>query len=79
MRQRTINWNGHMRDMRRYRSPEQMLIREMLAALKAAQPVLAEEAELRESACIPEYLDQAQKALRAVDAAITKAERHTNG
>lgn len=36
MRQRTINWSGAMRDMRRYRSPEQMLIREMLDALKEA-------------------------------------------
>lgn len=74
MRQRTINWAGAMRDMRKYRSPESRLIREMLDALKAAQPVLAEEAELRASADIHEYIDPAQKALKLVNAAIKKAE-----
>jgi len=33
MRQRTINWAGAMRDMRKYRSPENRLIREMAEAL----------------------------------------------
>lgn len=41
MRQRTINWAGAMRDMRKYRSPENRLIREMLTALKAADQALA--------------------------------------
>jgi len=40
MRQRTINWAGAMRDMKRYRSPEQMLIREALQAIKDADMTL---------------------------------------
>jgi len=40
MRQRTINWAGAMRDMKRYRTPEQMLIREALQAIKDADMTL---------------------------------------
>jgi len=40
MRQPTINWSGAMRDMKRYRSPEQMLIREALQAIKDADMTL---------------------------------------
>jgi len=40
MRQRTIDWNAAMRDMRKYRTPEQMLIRETLQAIKDADMTL---------------------------------------
>jgi hypothetical protein len=37
MRQRSINFSAAMRDMQAYRSPEQMLIREMLDVLKVVE------------------------------------------
>jgi hypothetical protein len=40
MRQRTINWAGAMRDMKRHRTPEQMLASETLATLKDADKAL---------------------------------------
>jgi dihydroxyacetone kinase DhaKLM complex PTS-EIIA-like component DhaM len=60
---RQINWPAMQRDMKRYRSPEQMLIREMAEALKAARGLLR--------GYIGEPIDK-------IDAVIAKAERHTN-
>lgn len=64
MRQRHINWNAARRDMQRYRSPDQMLIREMTEALKAARGLLRG------------YIGEP---INKIDAVIAKAERHTNG
>ena len=64
MRQRTINWNGAMRDMRRHRSPEQMLIREMLDALKHVETDV--------------QWHDGSPTLRMIRKLIGKAERHTN-
>lgn len=62
MRQRSINWAGAMRDMRRHRTPEQMLQREMLEALKLSRNLLR---------------GHAGEAIDKIDATIAKAEaRH---
>jgi hypothetical protein len=68
MRQRFTNFSGAMRDMRNHRSPEQMLIREMLAALKQAEEMLADIGLFAD--------DEPRVTFRRV---IAKAERHTNG
>lgn len=65
MRQRSINFAGAMRDMQRYRSPEQMLIREMLDALKVVENDV--------------QWHDGSPTLRMIRKLIGKAERHTNG
>jgi hypothetical protein len=61
---RQINWPAMQRDMKRYRSPEQMLIREMLDVLKEAQVSIDADAD--------------PTTYHRISAAIRKAERHTN-
>lgn len=65
MRQRTINWPAALRDMHRYRSPEQMLIREMLEALKVIEGDV--------------QWPDGSPTLRMIRKLIGKAERHTHG
>jgi hypothetical protein len=71
---RHLNWNAMHRDMKRYRSPEQMLIREMLGDLRRLADHLAMWAE--------DHADEATSetwaALHCARETITKAERHTN-
>lgn len=64
MRQRTINWDAAKRDMQRYRSPEQMLIREMLDALKLLETDV--------------QWHDGSPTLRMIRKLIGKAERHTH-
>jgi hypothetical protein len=64
MRQRTINWPAMQRDMKRYRSPEQMLIREMLDALKHVETDV--------------QWHDGSPTLRMIRKLIGKAERNTN-
>jgi hypothetical protein len=65
MRQRTINWNAAMRDMRKYRSPEQMLIREMLDVLKIVENDV--------------QWHDGSPTLRMIRKVIGKAKRHAHG
>jgi len=70
MRQRTINFNAALRDMRRYRSPEQMLIREMLASLKKLRHQIVydpSEQDLTRSE-FDEMLSRADVAIRKAEA-----------
>jgi hypothetical protein len=65
---RQINWPAMQRDMKRYRSPEQMLIREMAETLgKWSHDGALQTFENRE---------RFRAAARAL---VTKAERHTHG
>lgn len=65
MRQRHLNWNAAMRDMRRERSPEQMLIREMIDMLKIVESDV--------------QWHDGSPTLRMIRKLIGKAERHTHG
>ena len=64
MRQRHLNWNAMQRDMKRYRSPEQMLIREMLDMLKIVESDV--------------QWHDGSPTLRMIRKLIGKAERHTH-
>ncbi|WP_262027116.1 hypothetical protein [Microvirga sp. Mcv34] len=65
MRQRSINFAAAMRDMRTYRSPEQMLIREMLEVLKVVETDV--------------QWHDGSPTLRMIRKVIGKAKGHTNG
>lgn len=74
MRQRTINWSGAMRDMRKHRSPESRLIREMLLDLRRLTDHLAAWAEDHSD----EATSETWAALHCARETIAKAERHAN-
>lgn len=78
MRQRHINWNAARRDMQRYRSPEQMLIREMSEALKKAE-ALIKAFECPKGPPVESGDHPRNATLRSIRGALRKAEGHTNG